>query len=289
MRYLKLSLFVIIGLAIGLAAELYFLRPWLTEYSKRPQNTPQRLHEDYHPKLDFSRIEDRYLSLLKLYLTRYDFGYTSSNTIGKWHWPETAETMIGMARMDNLHACIKEVLKRNVPGDLIEAGAWRGGATIFMRAALEAYGDRERRVWVADSFQGLPKPRPEVYPDDAGDVHFTYEELVVPVNQVKANFARFGVLDDRVKFLVGWFKDTLPTAPIERLAILRVDADMYEGTFQALEYLYPKLSRGGYVIVDDYGAVKGCRKAVEDFRHRNSIVEEMKRIDWTGVYWEKTR
>jgi O-methyltransferase len=202
-------------------------------------------------------------------------------------WPEFAETMIGMKRLDNLHFCIRDALARKVPGDLIECGAWRGGATIFMRAALLAYGDQDRRVWVADSFEGLPAPNPKMYPADVGDELFKRDQLAVPADAVRLNFARYGLLDDRVKFLVGWFKDTLPGAPIERLAVLRVDADMYEGTFQALDILHAKVSPGGYVIIDDYGALQSCRKAVDDFRRQHGITAPIQKVDWTGVYWQK--
>jgi O-methyltransferase len=202
-------------------------------------------------------------------------------------WPGTGETLIGLRRLDNLQACIVDVLENRVPGDFIETGVWRGGATIFMRAALKAFGDRERTVWVADSFQGLPRPNGQAYPADRGDDAWQRLELAVSLEEVKRNFERYSVLDDQVQFLVGWFRDTLPVAPIERLAILRLDADLYESTMVALTSLYPKLSRGGYVIVDDFGAVPNCREAVEDFRRDLQISEEVKAIDWTGVYWQR--
>ena len=160
-------------------------------------------------------------------------------------WPLSAATMVGLRRLDNLQACIERLVAEDVPGDLIETGVWRGGASIFMRGALEAYGDRERTVWVADSFQGLPKPDGERYPRDEGDSLWRFRELAVPVEEVRRNFERFGLLDDRVRFLVGWFRDTLPNAPVERLALIRLDGDMYESTAVALESLYPKLSPGG--------------------------------------------
>jgi O-methyltransferase len=174
-----------------------------------------------------------------------------------------------------------------VPGDLIETGVWRGGATIFMRGILKAYGDTTRLVWVADSFEGLPKPDAERYPVDAGDQHWTHSVFAVSLDGVKANFARYGLLDDQVRFLVGWFRDTLPTAPIHQLAVLRLDGDMYESTMDALRNLYPKLSRGGYAIIDDYGASPGCKAAVEDFRRDEGIDEKVEHIDWTGVFWQR--
>ncbi len=259
-------------------------------------------------------LADHYLDLMKRHLTRSDYSVSTEQAVpvpirqflkvrglklsqeislasqedGSAASPESAETMIGMKRLDNLHYCIRDLLARNVPGDLIECGAWRGGATIFMRAALLAYNDPERRVWVADSFQGLPAPSPEKYPADLGSEFFKEgDHLAIPVDTVRLNFAHYGLLDDRVKFLVGWFKDTLPKAPIEHLAILRIDADMYEGTIQSLESLYVKVSPGGYIIIDDYEAVNGCRKAVDDFRQHQHITAPLTKIDWTGVYWQK--
>lgn len=202
-------------------------------------------------------------------------------------WPGSGETLIGLRRLDNLQDCIVDVLENRVPGDLIETGVWRGGATIFMRAVLRAFGDRERTVWVADSFQGLPRPDAELYPADRGDDAWRRPELAISLEEVKRNFERYSLLDEQVQFLVGWFRDTLPAAPIERLAVLRLDGDLYESTTVALTSLYPKLSKGGYVIVDDFGAVPNCRKAVEDFRRERGITEEVKPIDWTGVYWQR--
>jgi O-methyltransferase len=204
-------------------------------------------------------------------------------------WPADAETMVGLVRLDNLQQCIESVMRDGVPGDLIETGIWRGGATIFMRAVLAAYGDESRTVWAADSFAGLPKPDVAKAPQDAGDTTWAFSaELAVPLETVKANFARYGLLDDRVRFLVGWFKDTLPVAPIERLAVMRLDGDMYESTMDALEALYPKLSPGGYVIIDDFGALENCRAAVADFRARHGITDPIQNIDWTGVYWRRS-
>jgi O-methyltransferase len=266
-----------------------------------------------------------YLDLLKKCLTRYLFGesyvpavpprgtlkHTAFEPVRRWlagkdmevirhvpfdeqtraegrDWPARAESMAGLRRLENLQFCVTDVLRRGVPGDLIETGAWRGGVTIFMRAILEAYGDTERRVWVADSFQGLPRPDPERWPAEAGDEHWTRGELAVPLEEVQANFARYGLLDERVRFLAGWFADTLPTAPIERLAVLRLDGDMYGSTMEPLEALYPKLSVGGYVIVDDYGAIPQCKEAVTDFRARHDIIDPMETVDWTGVYWQRS-
>ncbi|MGE3171529.1 MAG: TylF/MycF/NovP-related O-methyltransferase [Planctomycetota bacterium] len=203
--------------------------------------------------------------------------------------PFDADTMLGQARLQHLVDCCIDVLRDDVPGDFIETGVWRGGACILMRGALAAAGDRARRVWVADSFQGLPPPDPDKYPADAGDLHHVEEQLRVTADEVRERFARYGLLDDQVRFLQGWFKDTLPGAPIERLAIARLDGDMYESTMDAITALYPKLSVGGWLIVDDYGAVEGCKKAIADYRAQHDIREPIVEIDWTGAAWRRAR
>ncbi len=200
-------------------------------------------------------------------------------------WPETGESMIGLERLNNLQACLLSVIANAVPGDVAETGVWRGGATIFMRAVLSVCAETERRVWVADSFQGLPPPDPVQYPADAGDQHWRCRQLAVPLSQVEANFARYGLLDGQVRFLPGWFRDSLPAAPIDALAVLRLDGDMYESTAVALQALYPKVQPGGYVIVDDY-ALPGCQQAVDDFRRAHSLSAALEPIDWTGVMWQ---
>jgi len=202
-------------------------------------------------------------------------------------WPADAETMIGRRRLDNLMDCLTTILDDGVPGDLMETGVWRGGATILMRGALEAWEDRDRSVWVADSFRGLPAPDATAWPADAGVDLSGVDALAVSRAEVEANFARYGLLDDQVRFLEGWFADTLPTASMQRLALLRLDGDLYQSTWEALEHLYPKLSAGGIVIVDDYGAFEPCRRAVTDYRARYGITDEIVEVDWTGVWWRR--
>jgi len=201
-------------------------------------------------------------------------------------WPGYADTMIGLKRLDSLQQCIEAVLQAGVPGDLIETGVWRGGACIFMRGVLAAYGVTDRRVWVADSFQGLPEPDVATYPVDTGDLFYTQTLYAVAQADVAANFCKYGLLDDQVVFLPGWFKDTLPHAPIDRLAVMRLDGDMYGSTMDALVHLYPKLSSGGFCIIDDY-ALPRCQAAVEDYRTAQGITSPICAIDWTGRYWRK--
>jgi hypothetical protein len=194
--------------------------------------------------------------------------------------------MIGLKRLNNLQVCIETVLEEGVPGDFIETGVWRGGACIFMRGVLAAYGVNDRKIYVADSFEGLPKPEAGKFPPDKGDTHYQNRYLAVPREEMEENFRKYGLLDDKIVFLKGWFKETLPAAPIEQLAILRLDGDMYSSTIDAISNLYPKLSKGGFCIVDDY-ALKGCRAAIDDYRAQNGINAPMESIDSASSFWRK--
>lgn len=202
-------------------------------------------------------------------------------------WPADAETMIGMQRLTSLQHCVETILAEDIPGDLVECGVWRGGAAILMRAVLAAYEDEDRCVWLADSFEGLPRPDIANYKADKGIRLDLFRFHRVSVEEVKANFARYGMLDDRVRFLPGWFKDTLHAAPIDRIAVLRLDGDLYESTIQALDALYPKLSPGGFCIIDDYQVIDACKQAVTDYRAKHQITAEVVDIDGTGVLWRK--
>ena len=193
--------------------------------------------------------------------------------------------MIGLRRLDNLQDCIETALEEGVPGDLIETGVWRGGACILMRAVLKVHDINDRSVYLADSFEGLPAPTLEA---DRGYDLSESRYLAVSVEEVQAAFQRFGLMDGQVRFLKGWFKDTLPTAHIDRLAILRIDGDLYESTMDVLNSLYDKVTTGGFVIVDDYHTWPPCKRAVDEFRVRLSIQDPIQAIDGSGVFWRKS-
>jgi hypothetical protein len=206
-------------------------------------------------------------------------------------WPADAFTMIGVKRLNNVQACVEDVLGNEIPGDLIETGVWRGGAAIFMRALLELHGVRDRTVYAADSFEGIPAPDVERFPSDDSDVLHrlaAVDFIRVPLEEVQANFRKFDLLDDQVRFVKGWFRDTLPGLADHTWSVIRMDGDLYESTIQALENLYPGLSVGGYVLIDDYAGIPACKEAVHDYRQAHGIEDEIHRVDWTGVYWQKT-
>lgn len=196
------------------------------------------------------------------------------------------DTMIGRARLDNLHACLDHITTARIPGDVMECGVWRGGAGILMAGYLRIHDIPERRVLLADSFEGLPDPTWDGDPDLSPDV---YPQLAVSVDEVKRNFEKYGLLGSNVEFIPGWFADSLPAAPVEQLALLRADGDLYSSTTEILEALYDRVSPGGIVIMDDFGVLPPCAQAVREFfERRGEALPDMEKIDWSGVFWYKS-
>jgi O-methyltransferase len=249
------------------------------------------------PGPDAERLRTAYLELLKLSLC--DLTGTSTISVGAlpdgvvmsrelrgdarrlraagMDWPLQGLTMVGLRRLDDLQACVEAVVRDGVPGDLIEAGAWRGGAALLMRATLDSLGD-VRTVYVADSFEGFAEDAPE------GLSGFDF--LAVPLEEVRESFARLG-LERGVEFVPGFFEETLARLAGRRWALVRLDADTYEPTLAALRALYPGLAQGGFLVLDDYGSFEGCRAAVDEFRREHGIAEPIETIDFTGARWRR--
>lgn len=248
--------------------------------------------------------------------------------------PLRAYTMVGIRRLENIQRCLTDVLEREIPGDIVEAGVLRGGAAIFARAVLKAYGVTDRRVLACDTFpetasRGLgwvvalkiiramtyipgakwrrgfakwlqSRAREKRFPDtiepsdELIDLHTWFVRNIdvfadaagASLEHVKSYFARYGLLDDQVAFVRGYFSETLNDATVGKVALLRLDADIYESTRDALNLLYPKLSPGGYCIIDDYH-MADCRLATDQYRARHGIREPLVPIDELSVFWKK--
>jgi len=198
-------------------------------------------------------------------------------------WPMVGLTMVGHKRLENIRSCIETVIADNIPGDFVECGVWRGGASIYAKALFDALGASDRKVWLADSFEGMPIRKTE---EDRLDLDLSWlKYLAVTQDQVAANFRRFAALDDNVRFIKGWFSESLTGAPIDTIAVLRLDGDYYTSTMAPLTSLYRKVSPGGFVIIDDYNVFAGCRRAVTEFRAAHGISAELVPIDDYAVYW----
>jgi hypothetical protein len=253
----------------------------------------------------FPDLESRYIDIIKksvlgLVHERWD-GHIDGSEVP----PDSTNacSLIGLRRMDHMQFLLEEAIRLNIPGDFIETGVWRGGATIFAAAVFIAYSQTCpsascRRVFVADSFRGIPPVNVDAFPADA--VHTGADKIAYLVDnsaqRVRETFAAMGVLSDAVVFLEGWFKDTLPAArrsTFGRFAMIRLDGDTYESTWQALDNLYDLLSPGGFVVIDDYTDWVGCHRAVTDFRERHGVTAPIRPVyhgpgePVRGVWWQK--
>jgi O-methyltransferase len=197
-----------------------------------------------------------------------------------------ALSMIGYKRLTNLEHLVMDVINNKIDGSFIETGVWKGGACMFVKYMFNKH-NTNKKVYVADSFKGLPTPNADKYPKDLNDIHHTYDFLRISEEDVKSNFSKFNLLDNNVIFLKGWFSETLPNVD-DKFSIIRLDGDMYESTMDALVNLYDKLLINGYVIIDDF-SFPACSEAVNDFRKEKNITEEMIEIDSSSIYWKKTK
>jgi hypothetical protein len=249
-----------------------------------------------------TRARAAYLELMKLYVSGLAYGaeemsVTGNVRVGPFQpdkrakgldWAYLGMTMTGGARLDNVRLLLEDVVYRNIPGDYIETGVWRGGSSIFARAVLRSLNEGGRMSYVCDSFKGLPPGDKKLHPRDRGWNLFPY--LEESAEEVAKNFRESGVLDSNVVFAKGFFNETMPplASRIKRLAVMRLDGDMYESTVDVLYHLYDKLGVGGYVIIDDWFGFP-AKTACEDFFRVHNINPEINVIDETAAYWKKTK
>lgn len=204
-----------------------------------------------------------------------------------YDWPARAKTMVGLQRLTHVEKCVRSVVEQQIPGDFVEMGVWRGGVIMLMAALIDVWQIYERKIWAFDSFQGLPPPDLLTFPLDEGNSLHTIGQLSASLEEVKKNFRDANLSIEHVKFKKGWFKHTLTDNDVERISVLRLDGDLYESTFLSLHHLYPKLSTGGYLIIDDYHAFEPCKQAVDAYRDAQQISDPIIRIDREAVYWQK--
>ena len=266
--------------------------------------------------------------------SRMPDGFELSKRLVGQDVPWQAHTMAGIHRLRNLRDCVQTLLQEKVPGDLIECGVLRGGASIFLRGLLKAHGETQRKVYACDTYCPRPPiaawhrqlifpvlsllaripstawrrwlctqmlrgsgsfPLPENPSAELIDsTVFTIQNISLmsrhrgtSVAEVQSHFARYGLWDDQVVMLQGFFSDTLPHAPIQQVALLRLDGDTFESTRDVLDTMYDKLAPGGFCIVDDYGAYVDCQRAIEEFRTARGITDPIIPIDSFGAYWRK--
>lgn len=222
------------------------------------------------------------LEYLKIRLLQLKEARTEDEIYGRingLHW--AGYTMVGLRRLDNLEYCINQIHKDNIPGAIVEAGVWKGGACIFANGVLQQLNDT-RNIYVCDAFEGLfPPPTNEM---DEWTVKNDFSPLSISLSKVQENFRKFSLLTPNIHFLEGWFSETLPTIK-EPVAILRVDGDTYQSTMDTL-ILEPQIPSGGFIIMDDW-AIESSRKAFLDYFKGKITEEDTIPVDSLSRYWRK--
>jgi hypothetical protein len=204
-------------------------------------------------------------------------------------------TYVSVKALENISECIADIKQSCVPGDFIDCGVLRGGTSIFMTGAAR-YHDLDRKTFVADSFQGLPAPSSqestfarEFWYKYAGKLPEYNLFCLASKKDVVSNFKKYNLLSEKVVFLEGWFADTLKYLPTDTtLSLIRIDADWYQSTLDAIVNTYPYLSVGGYIIIDDY-LLEGCKKAVDEYRDTHNISAAIQIADDENgvIFWQK--
>lgn len=189
------------------------------------------------------------------------------------------------------------VVRRDVPGALVECGVWRGGAVLAMILALQEHGVDDREVYLCDTFTGMTRPGTEDVSDFDPPARHTFDraraagtrawealfgEEVFRREDVEALVLGTGYPAARIHFVEGRVEDTLPDQGPERIAVLRLDTDWYESTRHEMEHLYPRISTGGVLIVDDYGHWRGSRQAVDEYFAATGEPPLLSRTDYSG-------
>jgi len=188
-------------------------------------------------------------------------------------------TMCSNARLRGLHRAVHHVVANAIPGDVVECGAARGGSAALMGLTLKELSADDRRLWVFDTFEGLPPPSAE---DPDYDIAAPYTgSCAGSLDEVTQSFRQLGIAD-RAKLVKGLYQDTLASAPIDKIAVLHIDADWYLSVRCCLDDLYDKVSPGGVIQFDDYGWWEGARKAVDEFLAARSLAPELVRLDYAG-------
>jgi O-methyltransferase len=202
-------------------------------------------------------------------------------------------TMTSVERLYALYKSVEYIVSANIPGDFAEAGVWRGGSCMLIAETLLALGDRSRRIFLFDTFEGHPRPDAEKDVDLWGNRAIDEWRRTVgedkqgnwaniSVDEVRANLTQTGYPEDKLVFVKGLLEDTAADVrSVDKLSLLRLDTDWHASTKAALDHLYPRLTSGGILIVDDYGHYKGQQVAVDEYFTAHSEPILLNRIDYS--------
>lgn len=188
---------------------------------------------------------------------------------------------VGLRRLRSLRRLTQELNRRGIEGDIVECGTCEGGSGALL-AQTAREGHVQRRTWLLDSFEGMP-PAGESDPKEAMEWTGLTKGSISRVRDV---LRRVRVPEEDVTIVPGWFSDTLPKLPAQRIALLHIDADWYDSVTEVLDSLFDRVVPGGYVVLDDYGYWEGCSRAWHDFETRRGLSLKLTHVDSAGVYIE---
>jgi hypothetical protein len=200
--------------------------------------------------------------------------------------------MTSPERLYGLIEAVRYVLAANIPGDIVECGVWKGGSIMAAALTLCKAKQTDRELYLFDTFEGMPRPSAadtSIWGEQASDIFEiskTSEDSSTycraPMEQVWQAVASTGYPQERIHLIKGRVEETVPGNAPQSIAVLRLDTDWYESTKHELVHLYPRLSSGGVLIVDDYGHWRGCKQAVDEYSNENGNKILLIRIDYTG-------
>jgi len=200
-------------------------------------------------------------------------------------------TMTSIERLYSLRQAIQYLIRHGIAGDIVECGVWRGGTMLAAALTLLEMGSDDRRLWLYDTFEGMPPPspqdvdyanRPAAQIMRGQDKRTSLVWAYSPLENVRQVMQQSGYPSDRVIFVRGKVEETIPRQAPAQIALLRLDTDWYESTYHELVHLYPRLTVGGVMIVDDYGHWQGARRAVDQYCQEQKLKVLLHRIDYTG-------
>jgi len=197
-------------------------------------------------------------------------------------------TMTSNERIMALCESVRYVVKHSVPGDIVECGVWKGGSMMAAALVLMSLGE-ERKLCLFDTFEGMPPPTTvdvDYIGEPAAELMDRLDRentgILGTLQEVRHNLSLTGYPDHHVSYIKGKVEDTIPANAPEQIALLRLDTDWYESTYHELQHLFPRISVGGVLILDDYGHWAGARKAVDQYIEENKLKLLLQRIDYTG-------
>jgi hypothetical protein len=185
--------------------------------------------------------------------------------------------------LEALEVHARQTLRDKVPGTFVECGVAHGGSALLLALLLKGTGESARKLWLFDTFAGLPEGS-ERDPDRQEHAEWVGERLRGPLPAIRALFRRFGVVD-LMHPVEGMYQDTMPGLALPPIAFLHLDSDWYDSTMTCLTHMWPHITPGGYVQIDDYGSYKGCCQAVHDYFGADQPA--LHRIDSHGVWLRK--